>query len=309
MDSQKMRIVFAQVQRLSTLENPTLSNIMLACCETILPAHLSTISVLLPAIAYPLLSPRAAHGLLFYSFFLKSYAFIIQHDLWRVGEPYTYIQLWKPTFAYFCLTVGMAGLARSQYRETQPRHTFFFGVIPWIYTTVAYCVIYVFGILLQEQRKDAPESHEVRVRKFCTISPIILTVICFKKFGRPVSIIVSHLVARRVRWLFRFRPSDIEANANVDIMSYSPADFQKEASEFLWRNPIEHHRRNRNGFLGRADDASFFATDIHYVYDDSRWPLSAREVALTVLVYLAMLGLMICQVYGPKSEKGRLEGG
>ncbi|KAL6692767.1 hypothetical protein J3F84DRAFT_90493 [Trichoderma pleuroticola] len=116
---------------------------------------------------------------------------------------------------------------------------------------------------------------------------------------------MSQLVARRVRWLFRFRPSDIEANADADVVRYSPAAFKNEASKFLWHDPIEHHRRLRNGVFGRTDDASYFSTDIHHDCDNSRWPLSSREVVLTFLVYLAMLGLMICQVYGPKSEKGR----
>ncbi|QYS96329.1 hypothetical protein H0G86_003583 [Trichoderma simmonsii] len=116
---------------------------------------------------------------------------------------------------------------------------------------------------------------------------------------------MSQLVARRVRWLFWFRPSDIEANANADIVSYSPAAYETEAAEFLWRDPIEHHLRFRNSVFGRADDASYLAMDIHYGYDNSRWPLSAREIVLTLLVHLAILGLVACQVYGPKSEKGR----
>lgn len=317
MASERMQMTPARLQWLqsaTTLESPTLNNIVVACCGIIPPEYLSTISVLLPAVAYPFLSPRAAHGLLVCSFFLNVYAFMIQDELWRAGEPYTDIHHWKLNVMVFCYIIGLVGLARGQYRETQPRHTFFLGVIPWIYCSLNYCFLYVHGTLLEEQRKGYTESQETRLRKFFMISTVVLTVICFKKLGRPISIIMSQLVARRVRWLFRFRPSDIEANnAKVDIEAntnayiarYSPAAFETEASEFLWRNPIEHYRSFRNGVCGRADDASFFSTDYHYGYDNSRWPLSAREVVLTLLVYLAMLGLVACQVYGPKSEKGR----
>ncbi|KAK4068391.1 uncharacterized protein Triagg1_7330 [Trichoderma aggressivum f. europaeum] len=305
MDSEQMQTEYARLQSATTLENPMFNNIVVACCGIIPSAYLSTISVLLPAIAYPFLSPRAAHGLLVCSFLLNSHAFMFQHDLWKMGEPSTDIPYWKLAFVIFCLTIGMVGLTRGQYRKTRPRHTFLLGVIPLLLASATAWVLYVFVALPQEQVKDYTETREARLRKFCTISPIVLTVICFKKFGRPISIAMSQLVARRVRWLFRFRPSDIEANANADVVSYSPAAFQHEASEFLWRNPIEHYRRLRNGALGRADDASHHARCVHYNCDNSRWPLSSREIVVTFLVYLAMLGLMICQVYGPKSEKGR----
>ncbi|PKK50282.1 hypothetical protein CI102_6849 [Trichoderma harzianum] len=305
MDSEQILAEYARLQSATTLENPILNNIVVACCGVISPAYLSTMSVLLPAIAYPLLSPRAAHGLLVCSFFLNSHAFMIQHDLWKMGDPYTNIAYWKPAFASFCLAIGMVGLTRGQYRETQPRHTFFLGVIPWFFVSLTAWILYVFVILLEEEVKGYSVTREARLKKFCTITPIVLTVVCFKKFGRPVSIIMSQLVARRVRWLFRFRPSDVEANANSDIVSYSPAAFETEASEFLWRHPIEHDLRFRNSIFGRADDASYLSMDIHYGYDNSRWPLSAREIVLTLLVYLAILGLVACQVYGPKSEKGR----
>ncbi|KAL6815958.1 hypothetical protein GGI42DRAFT_312695 [Trichoderma sp. SZMC 28013] len=305
MDSERRQMASARLQRATTLENPTLNNIVVACCGIIPPAYLSTISVLLPAVAYPFLSPRAAHGLLFYSILLNLYAFMIQHGLWRAGEPYTDIHHWKLNVVFFCLAIGWVGLARNQYRETQPRHTFLLGVIPWLFASLSPWIQYIFEVLLEEERKGYPKSHEARLRKYFMYLQIILTIFCFKRFGRPISIVISQLVARRVRWLFRFRPSDIEANANADVVRYSPVAFQREASEFLWRNPFEHLRSVRNGVFGRADDASFFSTDIQHGYGDSRWPMSAREIVLTFLVYLAMLGLMICQVYGPKSEKGR----
>ncbi|KAL6692766.1 hypothetical protein J3F84DRAFT_90486 [Trichoderma pleuroticola] len=181
MDSEQMQTEYAQLQSATTLENPMLNNIVVACCRIIPPAHLSTISVLLPAIAYPFLSPRAAHGLLVYSFFfLNSHALTIQHDLWKVGETYTDIPYWKSAFASFCLAVGMVGLARGKYRATQPRHTFLLGVIPWLFTSLTSWILYVFVTLLEEQRKDSPASHEARLKKFCTISPIVATLVCFK---------------------------------------------------------------------------------------------------------------------------------
>ncbi|KAL7932476.1 hypothetical protein V8C35DRAFT_328430 [Trichoderma chlorosporum] len=154
-----------------------------------------------------------------------------------------------------------------------------------------YWFSYVFVFSLQEQRKEFSELETTRSTKFIIISVfiiIILTPTWFEKYGRLLCIAIYKVAARRVRWLFRFRREDIEANATAHTTSYTAAAFQNDVSVFLPRSLAGHDDTEEaplpTGVNHRGDD------------NEQRSP-SARETILIYLVRITMLGMAFCQIH------------
>ncbi|KAL7813165.1 hypothetical protein V8C44DRAFT_54612 [Trichoderma aethiopicum] len=177
------------------------------------PELIVNVAVPLAALAYPLLPPRAAHGVLAGLAFMCSILLIVIYSRWFAGKPFPHVPVWIAPLNHFLADIGYLGLTAPSFRHLQPEdfwwtatRTIGMSLLAWGPCTVVFAP----DVILDS---SASRGFRIWCSTFCIVSFALSIPTYFQYLTRPVTIVMSRLAARRVRWLFRFWQEDIEANA------------------------------------------------------------------------------------------------
>ncbi|KAL7905655.1 hypothetical protein GGI35DRAFT_488277 [Trichoderma velutinum] len=236
------------------------------------PEHLSLVAALLPAIAYPLLASGAAHLMLVWSAGLNFWSYHKQFELFTEEEPDVHIHGWKLLLSFLYLIIGW-NISQKEYRQHRPKDTFL-GVALLIFFSEFYWLGYAFDALKTSETESLVKPDLVPLTRYSVITTLVSFHGWFWMLGRPLSLLVSRLTARRVPWLFRFYKEDIEANAKA----YTAYTFDDFHDDVYTMGDIAANLEDNEAGLEDEDMETFF-----------------KNAISTLLVCITMLGLVVYQ--------------
>ncbi|KAL6870308.1 hypothetical protein J3F83DRAFT_735840 [Trichoderma novae-zelandiae] len=189
----------------------------------------------LSALLYPLLPPSTAHHMLAWLGILHYVLHCMRVGLWLSWrlEPFPQLTAWIVILRTCLMNIGFLGLLAPSFRHLQPEDAWEQArllIIQCLLWWLPYCAVFRLALSL-----DSPYRYfSIWCCIVCFVSFARSIPTYFRLFTRPLSVVFSRLAARRVRWLFRFRREDIEANAGpLGDMPF------EDASESQWVDKSE----------------------------------------------------------------------